>query len=404
MYWLNGTKKASAVARLTAASALAEVRTEKASTATRFIAVSALDEVQAEKANATANTTATSALAEAQKGVAAPNTPIATILVEAQKGTPCKYTTPLQGLTASVATANVPGCAEADVACSATQLDDAKKIAASSDATILVMGADQSIETEGHDRVDLTLPGQQQLLVTEIASTSKGPVILVIMSGGGMDVQFAKDIDKITSILWVGYPGEAGGAAIADVIFGYYNPSGRLPMSWYPQSYTKNIPMTNMNMRPDPFTGYPGRTYRFYTGPTIYTFGHGLSYTAFNHHLIQATKLVSIPLANNHACHSSNCKSIDVVDEQSCRNLNFNIHLRVRNTGKMSGGQTVFLFLSPPKVHNSPQKHLMGFEKVFLSPQTEGLVRFNVDVCKDLSVVDEHGSRKIALGQHNEKG
>ncbi|KAI7991231.1 Beta-xylosidase/alpha-L-arabinofuranosidase 2 [Camellia lanceoleosa] len=196
--------------------------------------------------------------------------------------------------------------------------------------------------------------GQQQLLVTEIASISKGPVILVIMSRGGMDVQFAKDIDKITSILWVGYPGEAGGAAIMDVIFGYYNPSGRLPMSWYPQSYTKNIQMTNMNMRPNPFTGYPGRTYRFYTGPTIYTFGHGLSYTAFNHHLVQATKLVSIPLANNHVCHSSNCKSIDVVDEQSCRNLNFNIHLRVRNTGKISGGQTVFLFLSPPKVHNSP--------------------------------------------------
>ncbi|KAL7227776.1 hypothetical protein ACSBR1_022620 [Camellia fascicularis] len=332
--------------------------------------------------------------------VIGPNANATLTMIGNYEGTPCKYTTPLQGLTASVPTAYAPGCAEAEVACSAAQLGDAKKIAASSDATILVMGADQSIETEGHDRVDLTLPGQQQLLVTEIASTSKGPVILVIMSGGGMDVQFAKHIDKITSILWVGYPGEAGGAAIADVIFGYYNPSGRLPMSWYPQSYTKNIPMTNMNMRPNPFTGYPGRTYRFYTGPTIYTFGHGLSYTAFNHHLVQATKLVSIPLANNHVCHSSNCKSIDVVDEQSCRNLNFNIHLRVRNTGKMSGGQTVFLFLSPPKVHNSPQKHLMGFEKVFLSPQTERLVRFNVDVCKDLSVVDEHGSRKIALGQH----
>ncbi|CAL5434414.1 unnamed protein product [Camellia sinensis] len=190
--------------------------------------------------------------------VIGPNANATLTMIGNYEGTLCKYTTPLQGLTASVPTANVPGCAEADVACSATQLDDAKKIAASSDATILVMGADQSIETEGHDRVDLTLPGQQQLLVTEIASVSKRPVILVIMSGGGMDVQFAKDNDKITSILWVGYPSEAGGAAIADVILGYHNPSGRLPMSWYPQSYTKNIPMTNMNMRPNPFTGNPG--------------------------------------------------------------------------------------------------------------------------------------------------
>lgn len=61
--------------------------------------------------------------------------------------------------------------------------------------------------------------------MSEVANASRGPVILVIMSGGGMDVSFAKANDKITSILWVGYPGEAGGAAIADVIFGFYNPS-----------------------------------------------------------------------------------------------------------------------------------------------------------------------------------
>ncbi|RVW22014.1 Beta-xylosidase/alpha-L-arabinofuranosidase 2 [Vitis vinifera] len=86
------------------------------------------------------------------------------------------------------------------------------------------------------------------------------------MSGGGFDISFAKNDDKIASILWVGYPGEAGGAAIADVIFGFYNPSGRLPMTWYPQSYIDKVPMTNMNMRPDPASGYPGRTYRFTLG------------------------------------------------------------------------------------------------------------------------------------------
>lgn len=146
-------------------------------------------------------------------------------------GTPCKYTTPLQGLTASVATTYQPGCS--NVACSTAQVDDAKKIAASADATVLIMGADQSIEAESRDRIDLNLPGQQTLLVTEVAKASKGPVILVIMSGGGFDISFAKSNDKITSILWVGYPGEAGGAAIADVIFGYYNPSKFIVISCF---------------------------------------------------------------------------------------------------------------------------------------------------------------------------
>ena len=143
--------------------------------------------------------------------------------METFAGIPCKYTTPLQGLTASVATTYLSGCS--NVACGTAQVDDAKKIVASADATVLVMGIDQSLERESFDRVDLLLPGQQPLLITEVAKAAKGPVVLVIMSGGGFDISFAKNNDKITSILWVGYPGEAGGAAIADVIFGYYNPS-----------------------------------------------------------------------------------------------------------------------------------------------------------------------------------
>uniref|UniRef100_A0A5B7B1T3 Putative Beta-D-xylosidase 4 n=1 Tax=Davidia involucrata TaxID=16924 RepID=A0A5B7B1T3_DAVIN len=330
--------------------------------------------------------------------VIGPNGNATEAMVGNYRGIPCKYTTPLQGLTTIVnATTFVPGCANA--ACSTAQVDDAKKIAASADATILVMGTDLSIEAESLDRLSLTLPGQQQLLVTEVANASKGPVILVIMSAGGMDVQFAKDNAKITSILWVGYPGQAGGAAIADVIFGHYNPSGRLPISWYPQSYADKVPMINMNMRPDNKTGYPGRTYRFYTGETIYTFGDGLSYSQFQHHLTQAPKMVSIPLEKGHVCRSSRCKSIDAV-EQSCRNLAFDIHLRVKNVGKMGGSQTVLLFSTPPSVHNSPQKQLVGFEKVFLTGRKEAVVTFKVDVCKDLSVVDELGNRKVALGRH----
>lgn len=138
-------------------------------------------------------------------------------------GTPCKLISPLQGLTALVPTSYAPGCP--NVQCTNALLDDAKKVAASADATVLVVGASLAIEAESLDRVNILLPGQQEQLVTEVANVSKGPVILVIMSGGGMDVSFAKTNDKISSILWVGYPGEAGGAAIADVIFGFHNPS-----------------------------------------------------------------------------------------------------------------------------------------------------------------------------------
>lgn len=170
-------------------------------------------------------------------------------------------------------------------------------------------------------------------------------------------------------------------------------------MTWYPQAYVDKVPMTNMNMRPDPSSGYPGRTYRFYTGDTVYAFGDGISYSTFSHRLVRAPKQVSIPLEEDHVCHSSSCKSLDVVEDR-CQNLAFDIHLRVKNMGRMSGSHTVLLFSSPPSVHNAPKKHLLGFEKVFLGSQTEALVKFNVDVCKHLSVVDELGNRKVALGEH----
>ncbi|KAL5054593.1 hypothetical protein RYX36_035275 [Vicia faba] len=329
--------------------------------------------------------------------VIGPNANATRTMIGNYEGVPCKYTSPLQGLTALVPTSFAAGCP--DVQCTNAALDDAKNIAASADATVIVVGANLLIEAESLDRVSILLPGQQQQLVTEVANAAKGPVILAIMSGGGMDISFAKTNDKITSILWVGYPGEAGGAAIADVIFGYHNPSGRLPMTWYPQSYVDKVPMTNMNMRPDPATGYPGRSYRFYKGETVYSFGDGISYSTFEHKLVKAPQLVSVPLSEDHVCRSSECKSLDVADEH-CQNLAFDIHLRIKNRGKMSSSQTVLLFSTPPAVHNAPQKHLVAFEKVQLTGKSEAVISFKVDVCKDLSVVDELGNTKVALGEH----
>lgn len=332
--------------------------------------------------------------------VIGPNANAAATMIGNYEGTPCKYTTPLQGLTGVVSTVYQPGCTNVGCTGDSLRLDEAKAAAAEADATVLVVGADQSIERESLDRTDLLLPGQQPTLVTEVAKAAKGKVILVIMSGGPFDISFAKEDDRISSILWVGYPGEAGGAALADIIFGFYNPSGRLPVTWYPQSFADEVPMTDMRMRPDPSTGYPGRTYRFYTGDAVYSFGDGLSYTDFTHHLLQAPALVSVPLAEGHAClHSKACESVDVVGSR-CEDVAFDIHLGVENSAGMAGSHTVFLFSSPPSVHNSPKKHLLGFEKVHLGPEGVGKVVFKVDVCNDLSVVDELGIRKIALGSH----
>lgn len=86
------------------------------------------------------------------------------------------------------------------------------------------MGLDQSIEAEFRDRTELLLPGHQQELVSRVARASRGPTILVLMSGGPIDVSFAKNDPKIGAIFWVGYPGQAGGTAIADVLFGTTNP------------------------------------------------------------------------------------------------------------------------------------------------------------------------------------
>lgn len=155
--------------------------------------------------------------------VIGPNANATEAMIGNYAGIPCKYTTPLKGLSDSVKTVYEPGCS--DVLCKSTAgFEKAKNAAAAADAVVLVMGTDLSIEHEALDRVDIDLPGQQNLLVSEVAYAARGPVILALMSGGGVDVTFAKCNPKITSILWFGLPGQEGGGALADVIFGRHNP------------------------------------------------------------------------------------------------------------------------------------------------------------------------------------
>ncbi|CAO2038843.1 unnamed protein product [Urochloa humidicola] len=201
-------------------------------------------------------------------------------------GPPCAPTTPLQGIQGYVKNVKfLAGCNSA--ACNAAATLQAAALAASSDAVILFMGLSQNQESEGKDRTSLLFPGNQQSLITAIAAAAKRPVILVLLTGGPVDITFAQSNPKIGAILWAGYLGQAGGLAIARILFGDRNPSGKLPVTWYPEEYTK-IPMTDMRMRAA--GGYPGRSYRFYNGKTVYKFGFGLSYSKFSQRLTTGRK------------------------------------------------------------------------------------------------------------------
>ena len=100
---------------------------------------------------------------------------------------------------------------------------EAVETAIKSDEVVVVVGLDQTQEREGQDRINLTLPGQQEKLVYQVSRAAKTPVVLVLLSDGPVDVLFAVNDPLISSIIWAGYPSEVGGQALAKIIFGDYN-------------------------------------------------------------------------------------------------------------------------------------------------------------------------------------
>ncbi|XWS08514.1 hypothetical protein CRYUN_Cryun40dG0009100 [Craigia yunnanensis] len=332
--------------------------------------------------------------------VIGPNSDVTVTMIGNYAGVACGYTSPLQGISRYARTIHQAGCS--DVACNANNLFGAAEAAArQADATILVMGLDQSIEAEFRDRAGLLLPGHQQELVSRVARASRGPTVLVLMSGGPIDVSFAKNDPRVRAILWAGYPGQAGGAAIADVLFGTINPGGKLPMTWYPQDYVAKVPMTNMGMRPS--GGYPGRTYRFYKGPVVFPFGHGMSYTTFKQSLATApTELPVLLDTNLYTTKNSTLSSNAIrVKHANCDSLSLVVHIDVENTGNMDGTHTLLVFSTPPAGKWSPNKQLLGFHRVHVVAGSKQPVKINIHACKHLSVVDEFGIRRIPVGEHS---
>ncbi|XP_009795794.1 probable beta-D-xylosidase 6 [Nicotiana sylvestris] len=321
-------------------------------------------------------------------------------------GVPCKLKSIREGFHRHInRTLYAAGCL--DVGCNSTAgFQDAISIVKEADYVIVVAGLDLSEETEDHDRYSLLLPGQQTNLVTTLAAASKKPIILVLTGGGPVDVSFAEKDPRIASILWVAYPGETGGKALSEIIFGYRNPGGKLPMTWYLESFTK-VPMTDMNMRADPANGYPGRTYRFYTGNVLYGFGHGLSYTSFSSQLLSAPSRLSLSLAKSNRKRSILAKRrsrfgyIHVDEVESCHSSKFFVHISVTNDGGRDGSHVLMLFSRVlQNFQGAPQKQLVGFDRVHVPAHKSVETSLLVDPCELLSFANDQGNRILALGEH----
>ncbi|KAG0554535.1 hypothetical protein KC19_12G098500 [Ceratodon purpureus] len=328
------------------------------------------------------------------------------------EGVPCQYITPYQGLVQFGSGDHNKVWLSQGCISTACQHDDliqsAVETASKADAVILVMGLSQVHESEALDRTSLLLPGNQQTLINQVAEAAAGrPVVLVIMSGGPVDIAFAKNDKRIQSILWVGYPGQSGGQAMAEIIFGDHNPSGKLPMSWYPESYTK-ISMTNMAMRPDASSNYPGRTYRFYTGETIYSFGYGLSFTSFKHSFAVAPASLTAPSVHEQLCDphqpSSQTATLNCskAKQEMCALSNFEVHVDVENAGAVRGRHTVLLFFTPPSAgrNGTPVKELAAFESVIVEAGQQQRVVLSLNPCRHLGTVKEDGTRVVEAGNH----
>ena len=220
---------------------------------------------------------------------------------------------------------------------------DALAAARQSDAVIMFLGLTSRLEGEemsvaidgfrGGDRTSIDLPAAQQRLLERVVAVGK-PTVVVLLNGSALAVNWAQE--HVPAIVEAWYPGQAGGTAIADVLFGDYNPAGRLPVTFY----------RSVNDLP-PFEDYAmkGRTYRFFTGQPLYAFGHGLSYTTFAYANLRTS--------------TESAKPNDTVM----------VSVDVTNTDKRAGEEVVQMYVQ--HVGSSverPVRDLRGYRRLTLAP------------------------------------
>jgi beta-glucosidase len=247
-------------------------------------------------------------------------------------------------------------------------------IAAAKDADVViaVLGISSELEGEemqvsepgfkGGDRTSLDLPKPEEDLLEALVATGK-PVVLVLTNGSALGVNWAQE--HASAILEAWYPGEEGGAAVAETLSGRNNPAGRLPVTFY-KDVSQLPPFENYAMK--------GRTYRYFEGTPLYPFGYGLSYTTFAY------------------------SGLTVAVEPVPAGSPVRAEVTVTNSGKVSGDEVLQLYLNFPGVPGAPLKALRGFRRIHLDAGASDKVQFELQP-RDLSIVTEAGEVVVPEGE-----
>lgn len=236
------------------------------------------------------------------------------------------------------------------------------------DVIIAVMGINKTIEREGWDRETIELPKGQVAFLKDLYSVNKN-VVMVLEAGSSMALNWEQA--NLPAIVDAWYPGEAGGTAVAEVLFGDYNPAGRLPLTFY----------KSIDDLPD-FNDYNisnNRTYQYFTGEPLYPFGYGLSYTSFRYDGLKVSRAGD----------------------------NVEVAFRVRNTGKYDGDEVAQVYVKFPEMDRPlPLKQLKGFSRVHINKGKAEQVKISIPV-EELRLWDDakgafytpQGRYKIFVGK-----
>ncbi len=252
---------------------------------------------------------------------------------------------------------------------------EAVQAAAESDLAVIVLGLSQLVEGEegqsegnlegkvsGGDRQTLDLPGEQEALLKAIAATGT-PVVLVLLNGSPIALNWADA--HIPAILEAWYPGQAGGRAVAEALFGGTNPGGKLPVTFY-RSVDQLPPFDDYRMA--------GRTYRYFDGDPLYPFGFGLSYTEFAYHNLSVTPV------------------------QMRTPATLQVSCEVHNIGQVPGDEVVQVYLSDQAASVPVPRHsLVGFKRVHLAPSATARLEFTIHP-RQYAVVTDNGDWVVEPG------
>ena len=256
-----------------------------------------------------------------------------------------------------------------------SHFDEAVNLAKTADSVVLFLGLDQDHESEGQDRKFIDLPGLQLALTQKILAVNNRTSV-VLINGGPIAIEWIQD--NVPAILEAFYPGEMGGDAIADILFGDYSPAGRLPYTIYPADYIKRS-YFNMDLRND-----SGCTYRYYTGIPLWEFGFGLSYTNFTFHWNDSGM--------------NNAIVLDTV-QLGKHDVHVNYTVLVKNTGSVDSDVSVLGFLSALEQPDAPIKQLFDFARTHIKAGQEETVHLMVSPAS-LATVDRKGIRAIRKGRY----